>query len=193
MCSHWLVLASLPTTHLFAPPGSWLWSRHPRTSGHLSSEEVTVVPGPCQMFPQCKDSGSLCWKTRLRAQKEVGFLVFLVRTGFATFTGGPGVFRADANPCTQPAISTGSLGLTGPHLPCTCYRGMEITRRFLPQVCCWSRERTWLGIKVGRGHKDKSHRQGTDKAKEHISRDHEQRDVSLQETGPEGCRVPQSY
>lgn len=43
---------------------------------------------------------------------------------------------------------------------------------------------------MGRGHKDKSsHREGTDQAKGHISRDPEQRDFSLQETGPEGQRV----
>lgn len=120
MYYHWLVLASLGATHLSAPPGSWLWSRYPRTTSHLSNEDVTVVPGPCQLSPQCKDPGSLCWKTCLRAQKEVGFLVLLVSTGLSTLTGG--VCRADANPCTQPALSTGSLGFTELHLPCTCYR-----------------------------------------------------------------------
>lgn len=116
MYSHWLELASLAATHLSAPPGSWLWSRHPRTTSHLSNEDVTIVPGPCPMFPQCEDSGSLCWKTCLGAQREVDFPVLLVSTSFATLPGGPGVCRADANPCTQPAVSTGSLGLTGMHL-----------------------------------------------------------------------------
>lgn len=51
-----------------------------------------------------------------QSSKEVGFLVLLVSTGFATLPGEPRVCRADANPCTQPAVSTGSLGLTGMHL-----------------------------------------------------------------------------